>query len=121
MTYYIIAIGIIYVVFGVTYFTRPDYARAIIEYFKVDKRIFIGKIVKGVFGILLIVCAQKAVIAWVPRVIGILAVAGVVVIFAIGTQRVYAMMDWWKGLSDKWIRIIAVVVTLIGILLIYSA
>lgn len=121
MTYFITAIGIVYIIFGVAYFVRPDYARAIIDYFKVDKRIYIGKAVKAALGILLIVCAQKAVIPWVPRIIGILAVIGVGITFAIGTEKVHAMMDWWKGLTDRWIRIIGAVVTLIGILLVYSA
>ncbi len=119
MSYFITAIGIVYVVFGVLYFVRPDYAIAIIDFFKVGKRIFIGKIVKAVLGLLLIVCAQGAVFPWVPRVIGILALAGVVVTYALGTEKAFAMMDWFK--QEKRIRVIAVVAELVGILLIYSA
>ena len=121
MTYFITAIGIIYIIFGVTYFLKPDYARAIIDYFKVGKRIYIGKIAKAVLGVLLIICAQGALVPWVPRVIGILAVVGIGITFALGTPKVHAMMDWFKGLSDKGIRIIAVIAELVGILLIYSA
>lgn len=121
MTYFITAIGIVYIIFGVAYFVRPDYARAIIDYFKVDKRIYIGKALKAVMGILLIVCAQGALVPWVPRAIGILAVAGVGITFALGTPKVQALMDWFKALPDDRIRMISVVAEIIGILLVYSA
>jgi len=121
MTYFITAIGIIYVIFGVVYFIRPDYARAVIDFFKAGKRIYIGGIIRLVLGALLIYAAQNALVPWVPRAIGILAVAGGITIYALGIGRVHAMMDWWKGLSDNRLRIIAVVAELVGILLIYSA
>lgn len=119
MTYFITTLGILYVIFGVVLFMKPEYVRVIIDFFKVGKRIYIAGIMRIVIGGLLIYAAQTALIPWVPRIIGILAVIGGIIIYPLGLQRMNAWMDWWKG--DNKLRAFAVVAEILGILLVYSA
>jgi uncharacterized membrane protein len=121
MTYFITTFGIIYTIMGVIFFMKPEYVRAIMDFFKVGRRVYIAGILRIVIGAFLIYAGEKAVIPWIPRIIGIIAVIGGIIIYSLGIQRTHAMMDWWKGSSDKKIRLIAVIAEIVGILLVYSA
>jgi len=121
MDYFITTFGIIYIIIGVMFFAKPEYARTLIDFFKVGKRAYIGGVFRIVVGALLIYTAQKALIPWIPRIIGIIAVVGGIIIYPLGIQRTHAMINWWKGSSDNRIRMIAVIAEMVGILLVYSA
>jgi len=121
MTYFITALGIFYIIAGAVFFMRPEYVRAIIEFFKIGKRIYISGGARLFIGVLLVFAAQSALVPWIPRIIGILALLGGAVIFALGVSRMGAWLNWWKGLADNKLRIIAVIAGIIGILLIYSS
>ncbi len=121
MSYFITAFGILYVIVGVVFFMKPEYVRTVIDFFRAGRRIYAAGALRIVVGGLLIYAAQSALIPWIPRIIGILAVIGGVIIYPLGLQRMNAWMDWWKGLSDGKLRIFAVIAEIAGILLVYSA
>jgi len=121
MNYFITTFGIIYIIMGVILFMKPEYVRTLIDFFKVGRRVYIGGAFRIVIGAVLIYAAQKALIPWIPRIIGIIAVVGGIIIYPLGIQRIHAMMEWWKGSSDNRIRMIAVIAEMVGILLVYSA
>ncbi len=121
MAYFITTFGILYVIIGVVLFMKPEYIRAILDFSKVGKRPYIFCAVRIIIGALLIYAAQSALLPWIPRIVGILAVLGGTITYFIGLQRVYALMEWYKNLSDNRLRIFAALAEAVGILLVYSA
>lgn len=121
MTQIITAIGIIYVVLGVLFFVKPQTIRSFIDFAKVGKRVYIGGVVRIIIGVLLLWATPKAAFPWAPGIIGVLVVVSGILTYVIGLQRVYAILNWWYGLDDNKLRIMAVAAAVLGVLLIYSA
>lgn len=121
MTQIITALGIFYVALGVLFFVKPQAIRSFIDFVRVGKRCYIGGVVRIIIGGLLLWATPQAAFPWVPGIIGVLAVVSGILTYVIGLQRVYAILNWWYGLDDNKLRIMAVVAGVFGVLLIYSA
>lgn len=60
MRNFITAFGILYIIVSAVFFTKPEYVRTVIEFFKVGKRVYIGSVVRIALGVLFIIAAQDA-------------------------------------------------------------
>ena len=121
MIYVIKAIGIIYLAAGVILIVRPSLIRSIIDYFKVDKRIYIGGAARLVFGVLLLIATPQASFPWITGIIGVIITIAGIMIFALGVQRIHGVMDKMHAKPDNILRIPPAILAVLGILLIYAA
>lgn len=121
MDYIIKSIGIIIAIIGVVFVTMPVLMTKFVEWAKVGKRVYIGGVVRIVFGGLLIWASPVATTMWIPLVLGIIMVIAGILIFVVGVERVHSLLNWWESRSEDSRRGVAVVAAIIGVLLIYSA
>lgn len=121
MDYIIKSIGIIIAVAGVVFATMPMLAIKFVDWAKVGKRVYIGGVIRLVFGGLLIWASPVASIMWIPLVWGILMVIAGVLIFVISIEKTHGMLAWWEAQSESARRAWAIIAAVVGVLLIYSA
>ncbi len=121
MDYIIKSIGILIAVIGVVFVTMPSLALRFIAFAKQGKRVYVGGVVRIVFGGLLIWASPVARIMWIPLVLGIVMVIAGILIFVLGVEKIHRVLIWWEGKSEEFRRGWAVAVAVIGVFLIYSA
>ncbi|MDD5458800.1 MAG: hypothetical protein PHF37_05365 [Phycisphaerae bacterium] len=115
------AIGVVITAMGVVYLIYPQVIRAIINFFSVGYRIYLAAVVRLVFGVILLLAASKAAHPKLVTVLGILFLLGAILIVALGPKRISPMLTWYKGWSLFAMRVVAILITLFGLLVIYAA
>lgn len=121
MDYIIKSIGILIAVIGVVLVTMPQLALHFIAFAKQGKRVYIGGVVRIVFGGLLIWASPVATIMWIPLVLGIIMVIAGILIFVLGVEKIHRVLTWWETKDEQFRRGWAVAAAVIGVILIYSA
>ena len=121
MIFLVKAIGIIILAAGVVFAAKPSLMRAFLDFAKVDKRYYIGSVVRIIFGALLLLSVPRVAYPWVTGVIGVLVTLAGIALFVVGENRVHAVMEWAQAKSDDTIRVFPVIGALIGVMLIYAA
>ena len=82
---------------------------------------YIGGVIRVVLGGLLIWASPVATTMWIPLIVGILMVAGGVLLFVLGAEKVHRLLTWWESKSEGFRRAWAVAAAVIGVIIIYSA
>jgi hypothetical protein len=121
MIFVVKAIGIIMLTVGVVFAAKPSLMRAFLDFAKVDKRYYIGGVVRIIFGALLLLSVPKVAYSWVVGVVGVIITLAGVALFVVGEGRVHAVMNWLQSKSDDTLRVFPVLCALVGVLLIYAA
>lgn len=120
MEYVVKTLGIIFLAVGVLGAASPALVRAIINFAKVGKRIYIGGVVRIVFGLLLLLAIKNVTFPWVTGAIGALFIIGGALIFILNLQKTHEFMDKFLMWPDNKLRMLLCLPVLIGALLIYS-
>ena len=114
-------IGIAIVVTGIAYLFRPDIMKRLMEFFKKDARIYIAGLVRFVLGVVFLLAARECDRSAIIGALGVLFLAGGVLIFILGSERMRRILEWWLT-KPVWImQILAVVTAAFGALIIYAA
>ncbi|MBN1282284.1 MAG: hypothetical protein JXA24_00745, partial [Proteobacteria bacterium] len=121
MPYVIKTIGIIFAIMGVVFATVPALMTRLFDFVKQGRRIYAIGVIRIVVGALLIMAAQQAALPWMPGVIGGVIVISGILIFALGQSRNHAFMEWWERKPEGTKRFGAIVLSVLGVLLIYGA
>lgn len=121
MPFVVKAIGIICVVVGVICFLMPQYIRKIIEYVKVDKKIYIAAAIRIAIGVLLFVSIPFVTWPWIAGIIGAIALISAGMVFLLGMEKTFTMLDKVSAMPDNKIRIFPLIAGILGVLLIYAA
>ena len=114
-------IGIAIVVIGIAYLFRPDIMKRLMEFFKKDARIYIAGLLRFTLGIVFLLAARECDRSAIIGALGVLFLAGGVLIFILGSERMRRILEWWLT-KPVWImQILAVVTAAFGALIIYAA
>jgi uncharacterized protein YjeT (DUF2065 family) len=114
-------IGAVISLAGLTFLIRPAPMKKFISYMKEANRIYVIGVLRLVFGAVFILAAPQAGCGAMIMVIGILMVIGGALIFALGRDRVKAVMERYLNMPDSSMRLFAIVPVLLGILILFSA
>jgi len=114
-------LGIVFIVFGILYFTRPEIMERMIEFFKQGKRIYLAGLLRFALAIIFLIGARECHRFWIIFTLGILFLIGGVLIFVLGPEKIRRIFDWYQSQSLLFFRIIAVVPMVLGVVIIFSA
>jgi len=114
-------IGILMLCMGVIYILNPALMKKMISFWKQDKRVYAGGLLRLLFGVIFLWSAAQAKLPAVIYVLGILMLLGGVFIFIMRLEKIKRMLDWWDKKPDSISRLIAILILAIGALVIYSA
>lgn len=121
MIYFVKAMGIIVLVMGVVGFLKPQVMKSMIAFFKEGKRCYIVAAVRIVLGALFLYSVKFVTFPWIPGVVGVVAIASGLFVYAFGLVKVHAYLDKILNLPESKLRIFPTLGVVIGVLLIYSA
>ena len=114
-------IGFIIAIAGIVFAIYPIAINKFVEFAKVEKRVYIGGVVRLVFGVILLFSASLCNIPWFVTLLGIAMLVSGVLIFTMGIEKIHGLLDWFNAKSIVFHRIWAIVAALIGLILIFAA
>jgi uncharacterized protein YjeT (DUF2065 family) len=114
-------IGIVISLIGLAFLINPALMKKFISFMKKADRIYAIGVLRLILGTIFIMAATAANCSAVITVIGILMVIGGVLVFALGKNRVTAVMEWYLKMPDSNMRLFAIVPVLLGTLILFSA
>lgn len=114
-------LGIITVVFGVTFLMRPEVIKKYMAFWTKGKRVYTGGSLSILIGIILLFAASQCGVVWFVTVIGIWGLIKGIILFILGPKKVISMINWWIARPPAVLRILALLTLSIGTLLVCSA
>ncbi len=121
---YIIAIkslGILIALLGIVYLLRPDIIKRLMQFFKKGRRIYFAGLLRFALAVVFLVAARDCRYPWVIFAAAIILLAGGVLVFLLGPEKIRRILDWYQEQPMLIFRIIAAVVVLFGAVIIFSA
>jgi uncharacterized protein YjeT (DUF2065 family) len=112
-------IGIVISLIGLAFLINPALMKKFISFMKKADRIYAIGVLRLILGTIFIMAATAANCSAV--ITGILMVIGGVLVFALGKNRVTAVMEWYLKMPDSNMRLFAIVPVLLGTLILFSA
>jgi uncharacterized protein YjeT (DUF2065 family) len=114
-------LGIIISLMGLVYLLRPDIIKKLMNFFKKDKRIYLSGVLRLALAVVFLVAARECRYPWIIFACGIIFLAGGLLIFLLGPERIRKILDWYEEQSTLIFRVIAVIVLVFGLIIILSA
>jgi uncharacterized protein YjeT (DUF2065 family) len=114
-------LGIIISLMGLVYLLRPDIIKKLMNFFKKDKRIYLSGVLRLALAVVFLVAARECRYPWIIFACGIIFLAGGLLIFLLGPERIRKILDWYQEQSTLIFRVIAVIVLVFGLIIILSA
>jgi uncharacterized protein YjeT (DUF2065 family) len=114
-------LGIIISLMGLVYLLRPDIIKKLMNFFKKDKRIYLSGALRLALAVVFLVAARECRYPWIIFACGIIFLAGGLLIFLLGPERIRKILDWYEEQSTLIFRVIAVIVLVFGLIIILSA
>lgn len=114
-------IGILMVCMGIVNIINPALMKKMIAFWQKGKNIYLGGLLRCLFGIIFLLSATQARIPLVIYVLGVIILLGALAIFTMGLKKMKAILIWWDSRPYSILRAIAFIVLIIGGLVIYSA
>lgn len=115
------SLGIIISLMGLVYLLRPDIIKKLMNFFKKDKRIYLPGVLRLALAVVFLVAARERRYPWIIFASGIIFLAGGLLIFLLGPERVRKILDWYQEQSTLIFRVIALIVLIFGLIIILSA
>lgn len=117
----IIIIGCIILTAGIVSIAMPQKMRDFLTFAKYGRRVYLGGMIRLIFGCLLLIASPHSYVFWIPAIVGtVMAISGIL-IFMLGKERVHEIIDWLVSKPDKFLRVPPIIASIIAILLIFSA
>lgn len=110
-------IGILIAGFGVVILIWPKTVKKLILFWEKEERLYVAAIVRITFGAVLLITAPKSTWPGIIATLGLLFLAGGIIIFVPGLEKMKSALERWKNLSPLRARLLAVLMTTIGDLL----
>lgn len=114
------SLGIIITLMGVAYLLRPDLIKRLMSFFKKSRRIYLPGLLRLALAVVFFLGAREC---RYPRVIfasGIIFLAGGLLIFTLGPEKIRRLLDWYGQQPMLIFRVIALVVLTFGAIIIIS-
>jgi uncharacterized membrane protein HdeD (DUF308 family) len=114
-------LGIVIVAAGIVYLLKPDVMKWLMEFFKRGRRIYLAGLIRLALGIVFLLAARECDITWVIVTFGILFLVSGILIFMLGAKRARSVIEWWQKQPVLVLRVLALIASAIGAVIIYSA
>jgi len=115
------SLGILIALMGIAYLLRPEIIKRLMNFFKKGRRIYLPGVLRFALAIVFFLGARECRNAWVIFASGMIFLAGGILIFTIGPERIRRILDWYDEQPMLIFRIIALIVLAFGAAIIYSA
>lgn len=115
------ALGIVVTCMGLAVLLNPDVLKAIMNFWKQGKRIYLAGTVRIIFGTIFLVTAPLCRQAIIIYILGSLMIIGGLIIFLTNREWIYKMLDWWQARPPAVVKIMGLAALVIGALILYSA
>ena len=114
-------IGIISLGAGLIFLLNPATMKKVFSYVLKGKRIYGIGVARIIAGLIRLMAASQCRVIWAMIVIGILPLAGGIIIFVLGIERCKGMIKKWQGKPRKILRMVSFVPIIFGLLILYFA
>jgi uncharacterized protein YjeT (DUF2065 family) len=114
-------LGIVIALMGVAYLLRPEIMKRLIGFFKKGKRMYFPGLVRLVLAVIFLVGAGQCRYFGCIVAFGILFLLSGLLIFVLGPAKIRGVLDWYQKQPTFVFRVIAVVVTAVGVVIVFSA
>jgi uncharacterized protein YjeT (DUF2065 family) len=115
------SIGMLISLMGIVYLLRPDIIRKLMRFFKKGNRIYLAGILRLALAVVFLVAARECRYPWIIFVSGVIFLAGGLLIFLLGPEKIRKMLDWYQEQPTLIFRVIALIVLAFGVIIILSA
>lgn len=120
MVIFVKSIGIVVTGLGIAFLLNQKALKQCMYFCEQGKRLYYVGILRVIFGIILLVGSGLCRLTGVVAAIGVLVLVSGILIFVMGIGKVKTMLKWWQGRPPFILRLMALIATLIGLLLLYS-
>jgi len=114
------SIGILITGMGIIIFFIPDFLKRMVAFWEKGNRLYAAGVLRIAFGVILLLSASQCRLVGVVIALGILFLIGGIFIFALGPEKLKAIIRHFIGIAPIAIRLLAILPILIGALLIYA-
>jgi uncharacterized membrane protein YidH (DUF202 family) len=121
MLYLMKGVGILVVAIGGIYFAYPGVIKKLFSWFSQGKRAYAIGVFRILIALVLLLAASQCRQPAAAVALGIFILLGGILVFAIGTEKLMNLFQWWQGQSDLTLRLIALVTMAFGMLIFYIA
>ncbi|MFA5119450.1 MAG: hypothetical protein WC695_11495 [Candidatus Omnitrophota bacterium] len=121
MMIFVKSIGILITFMGTMILLNPKIARKMMGFWRQGKHMYIGGLVRLMLGIIFLYYAPAARAPQLLSGLGVLALAGGLLIFIVGIKKIKAILDWWDKKPESFLRLLSLFVIVFGVLIIYAA
>ena len=117
----ILIVGVLIILEGITILVKPGWYRNAVKVFMSEKIVYLGPVIKILFGGLFLVSALSCRIPWIIIVLGVLALLAGITGLLMPKAKIISFIEWWTKRTDLVMRIIAIVAIALGGLLMWVA
>jgi uncharacterized membrane protein HdeD (DUF308 family) len=114
-------IGVVIVGMGTLITLNPGVFKAVINFWKKDKRIYLAGVARLVLGAIFLLASPACKLPVVMATLGVLVIIGGILIFVIGPARMRTIFSWWEARPPVAMRLMGLVALAIGATVIFSA
>ena len=113
-------IGIFIAAVGLSFMLNPNMFKQTMAFFGKGKRLYLVGVLRLLIGIILLTTALQCGKPAIMVLFGILFIIGGVLIFALGLEKVKSILSWWDKKGALTMRLMGLLASLIGVLLVYA-
>jgi uncharacterized protein YjeT (DUF2065 family) len=113
-------IGIFITCMGIIVIVKPQIIRMMISFWRQDKRIYLGGLLRMLFGAIFLLSAPQARLPVVMAALGLFLLIAGLLIFLIKLDKIKSMLERWSKRPSYVLRLMGSIVLIIGLLIIYS-
>ena len=121
MEMFIKIIGIFFLLLSIVFIAKPGIIKLLIAFYSKGSRIYIAGIIRFILAVVFIAAARECRHSWIILLMGLLFLAGAVIIFAINNKSIKTILAWYQSRPMNFLRILAIVPLLIALLILYAA
>lgn len=115
------SLGMLFSLMGIAYLLKPEIIKKLMGFFKKGKRIYLAGLLRFALAVVFLVAARECGYPWIIFASGIIFLAGGLLIFILGPEKIRRILDWYQQQSTLIFRVIAVIVLVFGVIIILSA
>lgn len=114
-------LGVVFALVGIAYLLRPDMAKWLMGFFKKGNRMYFPGLIRLALAVVFFVGARECRYPWIIFGFGVLFLLSGMLIFLLGPAKIRRILDWYQKQPTFVFRVIAVVVTAVGVIIVFSA
>lgn len=114
-------LGTVFALMGIAYLLKPGAAKWLMGFFKKGNRMYLPGVVRFALAVVFFVGARECRYPWIIFAFGVLFLLSGMLIFLLGPAKIRGILDWYQKQPTFVFRVIAVVVTAVGVIVVFSA